>query len=119
MAEVPYTNIEDEVTQPQQDHKYDQGDVTQQNMGQMAPNNQYALGPPPVSQPYGHGQPPPYMMQPMSSQQSNTTVIINQPGAGPQNNRIIGTRDGHREWSSGLFSCCADVGKCTSLLMEP
>lgn len=45
-------------------------------------------------------------------QQAQTTVIVTQPTPAVQNDRIIGARDGHRGWNSGLLSCCDDVGKC-------
>ncbi|XP_060598625.1 placenta-specific gene 8 protein-like [Ruditapes philippinarum] len=51
---------------------------------------------------HGHMMPPP---------QHSTTVVINQQPS-VQNDRILGSKDGHREWSSGLFSCFDDVGKC-------
>ncbi|XP_060583712.1 cornifelin homolog [Ruditapes philippinarum] len=41
-----------------------------------------------------------------------THVVVNQPMAGRQ--MLVGSVEGHRDWDSGLFSCCTD---CKSLLM--
>ncbi|XP_063402283.1 placenta-specific gene 8 protein-like [Mytilus trossulus] len=56
----------------------------------------------------GHGQfHPPQQQQ----QQQQTTVIIQQPTV-QTNPLLIGTIHGTREWSTGLFECCTDVGNC-------
>ncbi|XP_045160077.1 placenta-specific gene 8 protein-like [Mercenaria mercenaria] len=109
-----------------QPHPYGQRGPQPQSYGQRGPQPQPhgQGGPQPyehmaLSQPYDPGQmnpqqqygqhPQPMMMHPQHH--TSTTVIVQQPTA-VQNNRILGPKDGHREWSSGLFSCCDDVGKC-------
>ncbi|XP_053393998.1 cornifelin-like [Mercenaria mercenaria] len=39
-----------------------------------------------------------------------TTVVIQQPQVG--GGKLVCNREGHRDWSSGLFSCTDDVKKC-------
>lgn len=90
---------------------YDKDEV--HHRSQSPPPQQY--GHPIQNQPYMPGQvhmnqgfhPGPMMPPP----QHTTTVILNQPTS-VQNDRILGHRDGHREWSSGLFACFDDCGKC-------
>ncbi|XP_045157210.1 placenta-specific gene 8 protein-like [Mercenaria mercenaria] len=104
-----------------------------QPYGQRGPQpQQYGQGGPQpyehmaLSQPYDpvqmnpqqqYGQHPQPMMT-HSQHQTNTTVIVQQPTT-VQNDRILGPKDGHRDWSSGLFSCCDDVEKCMWTLFCP
>lgn len=84
--------------------------------GEISPHVQYG-------NPVGQAPQPQYsqqqhmMMQP--THHSQTTVIVTQPTAAVQNDRMIGTRDGHRDWSSGLFSCCNDMGNCMWVMCCP
>ncbi|XP_045160075.1 cornifelin homolog B-like [Mercenaria mercenaria] len=90
-----------------------------QQFGQEGPQPQPFVQEGPQLQPYDpdqmnpqqqYGQhPQPMMMHPQ--QHTSTTVIVQQPTA-VKSDRILGLKDGHREWSSGLFSCFDDVGKC-------
>ncbi|KAH3728693.1 placenta-specific gene 8 protein-like [Dreissena polymorpha] len=57
---------------------------------------------------------PQMMPQPMHSmgqQQMTTVVINNQPGQ-QRNPLLVGTRNGTRDWTSGLCGCCEDIGSC-------
>ncbi|XP_060598624.1 placenta-specific gene 8 protein-like [Ruditapes philippinarum] len=92
---------------------YDKRDPRYHPQDRGPPPHMY--GPPATNQPYAQGQMHSnpsfdhgHMMPPP---QHTTTVVINQQPS-VQNDRILGSKDGHREWSSGLFSCFDDVGKC-------
>jgi hypothetical protein len=92
---------------------YDRRDPRYHPQDRGPPPHMY--GPPATNQPYAQGQMHSnpsfdhgHMMPPP---QHSTTVVINQQPS-VQNDRILGSKDGHREWSSGLFSCFDDVGKC-------
>lgn len=64
---------------------------------------------PPQQQPGGYPQPlPPAYPQPVHQQQSNTTVVINQPGR-------VG-RPPPRDWSSGICGCFEDISSCCGVL---
>ncbi|XP_045160079.1 placenta-specific gene 8 protein-like [Mercenaria mercenaria] len=103
---------------------YEQGGPQQQPYEQGGPQPQPYGQRGPQPQPYGqmnpqqqYGQhPQPMVMHPQ--QHTSTTVIVQQPTA-IQNDRILGHKDGHRDWSSGLFSCFDDVGKCMWTLCCP
>ncbi|KAH3728726.1 uncharacterized protein LOC127852614 [Dreissena polymorpha] len=53
----------------------------------------------------------PQMMQPQIMQPMTTVVINNQPTQ-PENSLRVGTRNGTRDWTSGLCGCCEDIGSC-------
>ena len=49
--------------------------------------------------------PQPVMAQPMIHQQSNTTVVVNQPAP-------VVLQQGMRDWSTGLCGCFEDCYSC-------
>jgi len=51
------------------------------------------------------GYPQPMMAQPMGFQQTNTTVVVNQPAP-------VLLQQGMRDWSTGLCGCFEDCYSC-------
>ncbi|VDI38070.1 Hypothetical predicted protein [Mytilus galloprovincialis] len=52
-----------------------------------------------------------YDQVPQQQQQSSTTVVIAQPQQ-HGNPLLLVDRHGIRDWSTGIFDCCSDVGNC-------
>ncbi|KAH3728689.1 placenta-specific gene 8 protein-like [Dreissena polymorpha] len=62
----------------------------------------------PMVQPEMH----PHPMYSMGQQQQMTTVVINNQPGQQRNPLLVGTRNGTRDWTSGLCGCCEDIGSC-------
>ncbi|XP_020629959.1 cornifelin homolog [Orbicella faveolata] len=58
------------------------------------------------------GYPQPMMAQPMGFQQTNTTVVVNQPAP-------VLLQQGMRDWSTGLCGCFEVIGICCMGLFCP
>ena len=80
-----------------------------------------AGGPPPYGMQPGYptaqpGYPQPVMAQPMVQQQTNTTVVVNQPAP-------VVVQQAMRDWSTGLCGCFEDCYSrkrmCTASLENP